>query len=77
MAEPRQESLDKMWKFTKGFAEKSGTTMHPMPAVTEAVVKGLAMHGCPALLCKSLYKLPHLVETLLSRLCHSTILSIG
>jgi ferredoxin-thioredoxin reductase catalytic chain len=44
MAEPKQESLDKMWKFAKGFAEKSGTTMHPMPAVTEAVVKGLAMH---------------------------------
>ena len=44
MAEPKQESLDKMWKFVTGFAEKSGTTMHPMPAVTEAVVKGLAMH---------------------------------
>ena len=44
MAEPKQESLDKMWKYVKGFAEKSGTTMHPMPAVTEAVVKGLAMH---------------------------------
>ena len=44
MAEPKQESLDKMWKFAKGFAEKSGTAMHPMPAVTEAVVKGLAMH---------------------------------
>ena len=39
MAEPRQESLDKMWKFIKGFAEKSGTTMHPMPAVTEAVAR--------------------------------------
>ena len=44
MAEPKQASLDKMWKYVKGFAEKSGTTMHPMPAVTEAVVKGLAMH---------------------------------
>ena len=44
MAEPTQESLDKMWKYVKGYAEKSGTTMHPIPAVTEAVVKGLAMH---------------------------------
>jgi ferredoxin-thioredoxin reductase catalytic chain len=44
MAEPKQESLDKMWKYVKGFAEKSGTTMHPTPAVTEAVVNGLAMH---------------------------------
>lgn len=44
MAEPKQESLYKMWKFVKGFAEKSGTAMHPMPAVTEAVVNGLAMH---------------------------------
>jgi ferredoxin-thioredoxin reductase catalytic chain len=44
MAEPKQESLEKMRKFAKGFAEKSGTAMHPMPAVTEAVVKGLAMH---------------------------------
>ena len=44
MAEPKQESLDKMWKYVKGFAKKSGTTMHPTPAVTEVVVKGLAMH---------------------------------
>ena len=44
MAEPRQVSLDKMWKYVKGFAEKSGTSMHPTPAVTEAVVNDLAMH---------------------------------
>ena len=31
MAEPKQESLDKMWKYVKGFAEKSGTVMHPTP----------------------------------------------
>ena len=37
MAEPTQESLDKIVKFVKGFAEKSGTTMHPNPAVTDAV----------------------------------------
>jgi ferredoxin-thioredoxin reductase catalytic subunit len=44
MTEPKQASLEKMWKYVRGFAEKSGTTMHPNPAVTEAVVKGLAMH---------------------------------
>jgi len=44
MAEPKQESLDKILKFTQSFAEKSGTSMHPNQAVTEAVVNGLAMH---------------------------------
>jgi len=44
MAEPTQESLDKIRKFVQGFAEKSGTAMHPNTAVTEAVVKGLASH---------------------------------
>jgi ferredoxin-thioredoxin reductase catalytic chain len=44
MAEPKKESLDKMWKFVKGFADKSGTTFHPTPAVTESVVNGLAAH---------------------------------
>jgi len=44
MDRPTKESLDKMWKFVKGFAEKSGTTFHPTSAVTEAVVNGLASH---------------------------------
>ena len=44
MAEPTQESLEKIRKFVQGFAEKSGTMVHPNPAVTEAVVKGLASH---------------------------------
>ena len=44
MDEPKKESLDRMWKFVKGFAEKSGTTFHPTPGVTDAVVKGLASH---------------------------------
>lgn len=44
MADPSQESLEKMWKYVKGFAEKSGTTFHPNPKVTEAVVLGLAAH---------------------------------
>ena len=34
MAEPKPESLARMWKFVKGFAQKSGTTMHPNQAVT-------------------------------------------
>lgn len=44
MAEPTAESLEKIKKFVKGYAEKSGTTMHPNPAVTQAVMKGLAVH---------------------------------
>ena len=44
MGEPSEKSLIKIEKFVKGFAEKSGTAMHPNPAVTEAVVKGLAAH---------------------------------
>ncbi len=44
MPEPSEKSLIKIDKFVKGFAEKSGTAMHPTPAVTEAVVKGLAAH---------------------------------
>ena len=41
---PSQPSLAKMRKFVKGFAEKTGTTFHPNPSVTESVVKGLASH---------------------------------
>jgi len=44
MSEPSEKSLEKMRKFVRGFATKTGTTMHPTPAVTEAVVKGLAAH---------------------------------
>jgi ferredoxin-thioredoxin reductase catalytic chain len=44
MPEPSEKSLDKMWKYAKGFAEKSGTAFHPNRAVTDAVVKGLALH---------------------------------
>ena len=44
MPEPSEKSLIKIDKFVKGFAEKSGTAMPPNPAVTEAVVKGLAAH---------------------------------
>ncbi|MCP9440445.1 MAG: ferredoxin:thioredoxin reductase [Nitrospira sp.] len=44
MTEPTPESLEKIVKFVQGYAEKSGTVMHPNPSVTEAVVHGLAMH---------------------------------
>jgi ferredoxin-thioredoxin reductase catalytic chain len=44
MTQPRDDSLQKMWKFVKGFAEKSGTMFHPNRSVTEAVVNGLAAH---------------------------------
>ena len=44
MDQPTNDSLDKMWKFVKGFAEKSGTIFHLNRAVTEAVVHGLAAH---------------------------------
>jgi len=44
MSEPSEKSLEKMRKFVKGFAEKTGTAMHQNPAVTEAVVQGLAAH---------------------------------
>ena len=44
MAEPTKESLEKMWKYAKGYAEKSGTAFHPNAAVTDAVVQGLALH---------------------------------
>ena len=42
MPEPSEKNLEKMWKYAKGFAEKSGTVFHPNQAVTESVVKGLA-----------------------------------
>jgi ferredoxin-thioredoxin reductase catalytic chain len=42
MSDPSEKSLAKMWKYAKGYAEKSGTAFHPNHAVTEAVVNGLA-----------------------------------
>lgn len=42
--EPTKESEERMWKFARKFAEKSGTTFHPDPEVTEVVIKGLAVH---------------------------------
>ena len=43
MDDPRKESLEKMVEICAGLCRKKrGTTFHPTPAVTEAVVKGLA-----------------------------------
>jgi ferredoxin-thioredoxin reductase catalytic chain len=42
MEQPTAESLDKMWRYARKFAEKSGTAFHPDSEVTEAVVNGLA-----------------------------------
>jgi ferredoxin-thioredoxin reductase catalytic chain len=43
-ARVRPESLDKMWKYVRHFAEKSGTYLHPHPEITEFLVIGLASH---------------------------------
>jgi len=39
---PKQQSIDKMWKYAEKFAEKSGTHLHPDRSITEAAVLGLA-----------------------------------
>jgi len=44
MEEPKPESIEKMRKYAKAFADKSGTFLHPMPEITDAVVLGLASH---------------------------------
>jgi ferredoxin-thioredoxin reductase catalytic chain len=42
MEQPKQASIDKMQNYAQKFAEKSGTHLHPLPEITEAVVLGLA-----------------------------------
>jgi ferredoxin-thioredoxin reductase catalytic chain len=42
--EPTKANVDRMWKFARTFADKSGTSFHPNPEVTEVVIKGLALH---------------------------------
>ena len=39
-----EESLARIQNFVAKFCEKSGTTTHPDPSITEAVVLGLAHH---------------------------------
>jgi len=44
MEKPSEKSLEKIRKFVASCATRSGTSMHPNPAVTEAVIQGLAAH---------------------------------
>ncbi|MFA7248003.1 MAG: ferredoxin-thioredoxin reductase catalytic domain-containing protein [Dehalococcoidia bacterium] len=37
-------SLQRMWRYVRAFAEKSGTSLHPHPEITEFLVIGLARH---------------------------------
>ena len=39
-----QKNVDKMWKFARKFAEKSGSFLHPQEEITEFLVIGLAKH---------------------------------
>ena len=43
-ARASEASLAKMRKYVKAFAEKSGTSLHPQPEITEFLVIGLAQH---------------------------------
>ncbi len=42
MEQPTDKSMDRMRKFVKAYCDKSGTTIHPEPEVTESVILGLA-----------------------------------
>lgn len=42
--EPSEKNVERMWSFAKKYAEKSGTAFSPIEGVTEAVIKGLAVH---------------------------------
>ena len=44
MKEPSEKSMDRVRKLVSRYTEKSGTTTHPNPEVTESVIKGLAAH---------------------------------
>lgn len=44
MNQPTPENLEKMWKYARKFAQKTGTFFSPVEGVTEAVVTGLACH---------------------------------
>lgn len=44
MNQPSETSLARMRNFVEKYCAKTGTTTHPDPAVTEAVVLGLAHH---------------------------------
>jgi len=44
MSEPSKANVDKMWAYARKYAEKSGTSLHPVVNVTQTVVEGLARH---------------------------------
>ena len=39
-----EKNVDKMWKFVRKFADKSGSYLHPQTEITEFLVIGLAKH---------------------------------
>jgi ferredoxin-thioredoxin reductase catalytic chain len=39
-----EKNIEKMWKFARKFAEKSGSYLHPQHEITEFLVIGLAKH---------------------------------
>jgi ferredoxin-thioredoxin reductase catalytic chain len=43
-AQASQKNTEKMWKYARKFAEKSGTYLHPHEEITEFLVIGLAKH---------------------------------
>ena len=42
--EPSEAALARMRRYVEKYRAKSGTSAHPDPEVTEAVIKGLALH---------------------------------
>ena len=44
LAQAKPESIEKMWRYARKFAEKTGTHLHPHPEITEFLVIGLARH---------------------------------
>ena len=62
MTGPSPANVDKMWAYSRKYAEKSGTFLHPDQSVTETVVQGLARHielvGKPLCPC-NFYPDPH------------------
>jgi len=43
-AQASPQNTEKMWKYVRKFAEKSGTFLHPHPEITDFLVIGLAKH---------------------------------
>jgi ferredoxin-thioredoxin reductase catalytic chain len=43
-AQASEKNTEKMWKYARKFAEKSGTFLHPHEEITEFLVIGLAKH---------------------------------